>query len=398
MPGEDKEKISLDFGIEEIMQSAGDKEVFTALYGDDDGITPNDKKDKSSTTDKTTTKPVAQKQQATPKKETEDQVDVEEVVLGTTSEEDDDTTEGGDEGKDKNAGDKSVMASLAEDFMGMGIFQKVEGEDVNPNLTPEEFLELYQKNNTRVINDTLENFLSRYGDDYKEMFDAVFVKGVDPKTYLGHFSKLSDIANLDMKIEANQVKVYTEYLRKQGFAEDKIEARVQKAKVNGDLEEDSTDFQKVLAEQEAKDLQSVTDNQEQKKLGEKRQKQVFAQNANKVLVDKVQEKEFDGIPVSDQIARRAMQFLTAENWKLPTGEDITEFDKFMLELRRPENHALKVKVALLAMNNFDLTKVKIKEKNENTSTAFAWATKGKATPVKTGQKAQTLQKETEPFI
>lgn len=407
MPGEDKEKVAfdLDFGIEDNTLGAGDKEALSAFLGSSnanpDDVSANDNKTNSSTTNKTTTlKPVIQKQQqkvVNKEEGKEDQVDVEETILGGGNEEEkeEENTENQEEGK--NEGGKTTMAALAEEFVGLGLFHKEEGEEIDPNLSPEEFLKIYQANKNRDINDTIENFLSRYGDDYKEMFDAVFVKGVDPKSYLNLYTKLSDIANLDMAVEANQVKVYSEYLRRQGFPEDKIEARVQKAKVNGDLEEDSTDFQKILVDQDSKELETQKEIKEKKTLEDKRQKQVFAQNVNKVLVEKLKEKEFDGIPLSEQIARSTVEYLTSEKWKLGNGETLTDFDKFILELKRPENHSLKVKLALLAQNNFDLSKVKIKEKNDSTSKAFEWATKGKSTNTnKNGQKVQI--KETEPFI
>lgn len=402
MPGEEKEKIpfNLDFGIEDTI-GAGDQEVLGAFLGSSnpDDVTPNDKS-KSSTVDKTTTKPPIQKSVSKDgkdgeKKEEEEVINVGETVLGNENEEGNDSQEEGEEG---NKDQKTTMAALAEEFVGLGLFQKEEGVEIDPNLSPEDFLKLYQANKNRDINDTIENFLSRYGDDYRDMFDAVFVKGVDPKTYLNLYSKLSDVANLDMTIEGNQVKVYSEYLRKQGFPEDKIEARVQKAKVNGDLEEDSTDFQKMLIDQDAKELETQKEVKEKKTLEEKRQKQVFAQNVNKVLVEKLKEKEFDGIPLSEQIARSTMEYLTSEKWKLSNGETLTDFDKFILELKRPENHSLKVKLALLAQNNFDLSKVKIKEKNDSTTKAFEWATKGKNTSTKNTQKVQNSLKETEPFI
>ena len=42
-----------------------------------------------------------------------------------------------------------------------------------------------------------------------------------------------------------------------------------------------------------------------------------------------------------------MDYLTTKKFKLPSGELLTEFDKEILELKKPTNHANKVKLAML---------------------------------------------------
>ena len=73
----------------------------------------------------------------------------------------------------------------------------------------------------------------------------------------------------------------------------------------------------------------------------------YIQNVQSVLQDKVKSKEFDGIPLNPKLASELQDFLLVEKYKTPSGETLTDFDKTILELKRPENHALKVKVGLL---------------------------------------------------
>jgi len=47
------------------------------------------------------------------------------------------------------------------------------------------------------------------------------------------------------------------------------------------------------------------------------------------------------------LASEIQDFLITEKYKTPSGETLTDFDKTILDLKRPENHTLKVKVALL---------------------------------------------------
>ena len=75
--------------------------------------------------------------------------------------------------------------------------------------------------------------------------------------------------------------------------------------------------------------------------------------------EKLKTKEFDGIPLSPKTASELQDFLLVDKYKTVSGETLTDFDKAILELKRPENHEQKVKVALL---------LKILEKDPTLST------------------------------
>jgi hypothetical protein len=102
---------------------------------------------------------------------------------------------------------------------------------------------------------------------------------------------------------------------------------------------------------------------EQKAEQELQQKQAvknqYIQNVQGVLQDKLKSKEFDGIPINPKLANELQDFLLVDKYKTASGETLTDFDKTILELKRPENHATKVKVALL---------LKILEKDPTLST------------------------------
>lgn len=70
-------------------------------------------------------------------------------------------------------------------------------------------------------------------------------------------------------------------------------------------------------------------------------------NVQNVLQAKLKTKEFDGIPINPKLAGDLQDFLITEKYQTPSGEKLTEFDKQILELKRPENHEMKVKVGLL---------------------------------------------------
>jgi hypothetical protein len=66
-----------------------------------------------------------------------------------------------------------------------------------------------------------------------------------------------------------------------------------------------------------------------------------------VLQNKLKTKDFDGIPINPKLAGELQDFLITERYKTPSGETLTEFDRAILDLKRPENHEKKVKLGLL---------------------------------------------------
>jgi len=122
--------------------------------------------------------------------------------------------------------------------------------------------------------------------------------------------------------------------------------------------------------------------------GEKQKDIQYKNSLVKILSEKIQAKEFDGIPVSEQTAQKAFDFLYNKKWQGKDGKKFTDFDKFVLELNKPENHALKIKAGLLFQNNLDLSKVQKKAVSKESSELFSefatkktkQATKQKAAP------------------
>lgn len=56
--------------------------------------------------------------------------------------------------------------------------------------------------------------------------------------------------------------------------------------------------------------------------------------------------------------KKVFDYLYTKKWKTPSGELLTDWDKFVLETKNPENIAKRVKMALLALNDFDFSSIK----------------------------------------
>jgi hypothetical protein len=226
----------------------------------------------------------------------------------------------------------SQFTALSRDLFKLGVFSKdEEEEDVNID-TPEAFLERFQNEKKKGAIEMVNSFIGQFGEDYQQAFDAIFVKGVNPKEYFGTYNNVVSFAEMDLSQENNQVAVIKQALADQGFEPEDVNTEVERQ-------------MEQKAEQELQQKQAV--------------KSQYINNVQQVLQEKLKSKEFDGIPINPKLASELQDFLLVDKYKTASGETLTDFDRTILELKRPENHATKVKVALL---------LKILEKDPTLST------------------------------
>ena len=253
-------------------------------------------------------------------------------------------TEDADE-EDSNEG--TQFTALANDLYKLGVFTNDDDEDQEPVNTAEEFLERFNVEKKKGASEMVQNFISQFGEDYQEAFDAIFVKGVNPKEYFGTYNQIVNFAEMDLNDENNQMKIMKQALSDQGFDPEDVDTEIERLQNYGDLESVATKHHKVLVKKEAAKLQQL----EQKSEAELKQKAAirnqYIDNVQTILQEKVKSKEFDGIPINPKLATELQDFLLVDKWKTPTGETLTDFDRAILDMKRPENHAMKVKLGLL---------------------------------------------------
>ena len=264
-----------------------------------------------------------------------------------------------DSQEESDSPDGNQFSALANDLFKLGVFTKDEDEDDVAISTPEEFLERFQTEKKKGASEIVENFIGQFGEDYQKAFEAIFVKGADPKEYFSTYNNVVSFAEMDLSSTDNQIKVVRQTLTDQGFDEEDIDTEVERLQNYGDLENVATKYHKVLVKKEAQKLQKI----EEQAAVQLQQKQAirnqYINNVQNILQEKLKTKEFDGIPLSPKTASELQDFLLVDKYKTVSGETLTDFDKAILELKRPENHEQKVKVALL---------LKILEKDPTLST------------------------------
>ena len=254
---------------------------------------------------------------------------------------------------------ESPFVSLSKDLFKLGVFTQDDDEEDAVIETPEQFLEKFNSEKKKGAIEIVDNFIGQFGEDYQKAFDAIFVKGVSPKDYFGVYNNVVNFAELDLSNEDNQVRVIKQALTDQGFDDEDVTTEVERLRNYGDLETVASKHHKVLVKKEAVKLQQMEQQAEQQLQQKAMIRNQYIQNVQSVLQDKLKTKEFDGIPLNPKLASELQDFLLVDKYKTPSGETLTDFDKTILELKRPENHAMKVKLGLL---------LKILEKDPTLST------------------------------
>lgn len=283
------------------------------------------------------------------------------------------TNDAGAEGGD------DTFTTLGRDLLRLGVFQKNSEDENEENLSfksGEEFLERFNLEKKKGAVNILENFLSQFGEDYKKMFDAVFVNGVKPEEYLNSFTKIESIKSIDLTDESNQERVVRAYYKGLKWDDQKIENRLTKLKDYGDLEEEAKTYHQVLLDKETEAAAAKEQAEVAKKTEEKNKELATKKSYQRILAEKFKEKEFDGLPLATQKdVEDALEYLSEKKYKLASGELLSEFDKDLLELNRPENHELKVKLGLLLKKKLDLTTIKKTAVSKKSDELFTLSTK-----------------------
>jgi hypothetical protein len=355
----------LDLGSTEEFSMDSPSEIEDFLNGDTSKIEKIDPKKEE------------KKQTPVKKKEEEKQEDEEDVdILDALSEEDEDPEkpekkEEKKETEESSDDDSNEFEVMSRQLYEMGIFVQGEDED-EPILatSSEEFANLFQQNAQKAAFRNLDNFLRSRGDDRMDLFEAIFVNGVDPKEYLPAYNRVQDFENLDITVEENQEKVFREYYKRAGLSDSLVEKKLQKAKDYGDLEEEVQDLHPKLVDQDKEELERQKLQKQQEEQTKKQNDLVYRQSVQKTLVDAIKTKELSGIPVTEAKAREVADYLLTPKYRLPNGETISEFDKYFLESKKPENINDRVLFALLKLNKFDFSKIEKKAITKETNELF----------------------------
>ena len=126
------------------------------------------------------------------------------------------------------------------------MFTNEEDGEEEPITSPEQFLERFQEEKKKGAIEVVNNFIGQFGEDYQQAFDAIFVKGVDPKDYFGTYNAIQSFTDLDLSDEGNQIAVIKQTLSDQDYDPEDITTEIERLKNYGDLESVAAKHHKVL--------------------------------------------------------------------------------------------------------------------------------------------------------
>jgi hypothetical protein len=284
--------------------------------------------------------------------------------------EDEEKTEEEDEEKEEGEAAKLDFNALVNDLFEIGVLTKDDQDNGKEFTSGEQLAERFAREGQKKAVAWLDGFLSQHGDDRKELFDAIFMSGVDPKEYLPVYNNVVELGELDLSVEDNQKKVYREFYKRVGLDEATVERKLQKAIDYGDLADESEALHQQIITQDNQKRTEMEQKAATEAAERKRQDEEYKKSIVSILNTKLQEKEFDGLPVNEKDVREAFDFLYTKKYKAPNGDLLTEFDKFILDTKRPENHAKRVLIALLAKNNFDFSRIQKKAVSKQSGEIF----------------------------
>jgi len=278
--------------------------------------------------------------------------------------------------KEEDTSDNSFEV-YSDALYEMGIFKPYLDDDGNEvkvaASSEEEFKQMWQEQFQNSVYEFAEKVFNSRGPEVRAIFDALYNSGVDPREYIPVAKNIQDFSNIstdDLQNEGVAEKVVRESFKRLGFTEDTINKKIDRLKTNSQLEEEAEDALPVIVEQDKQKLVEIEQKAKQKEAEQKSADQFYKNSIVKILNEKIKTKDFDGIPVTDKTANKAFDFLYTKKWKSNDGKQLTDFDKFIADLNRPENYLTKVKAGLLFMNNLDLSKIQQKALSTETNSLF----------------------------
>lgn len=260
--------------------------------------------------------------------------------------------------------------TFSKELYKLNVLSADEDEEPVFAKTGQDLLDLLNKEKQKGGIQWVENFLEQHGEDRRELFDAIFIKGVDPKEYLPVYNQAQSLENLNLEEEKNQEKVVREFYKRAGIADEKIDAKIQRLKDIAELQSEAEDFHPQLVSQDKQKAEEIAEAAEQQNKNKLAIETLYRDSLINVIKEKGKGKDIDGLPISGKVTQEAFDFLVTKKWKLPDGSLLTDFDKFILETKKPENVEKRLKIALLEKIGWDFSKIQVKAISNKSTQLF----------------------------
>ncbi len=400
MPDNSLQVPTFDLGIEnsEVLGNLRDAEAFLS-----ETVTPNANPDdlkkvedeeeevkKKAPEKKIIEKPKEKEEEEEPKKSAQELV---EEIFGESKEEEDEEEEEAPKKKEKETKEEeenedNQFESFSKELYKLNVLTSDEDEEPIFAKSGQELLSLLNNEKQKGGIQWIENFLSQHGEDRRELFDAIFIKGADPKEYLPVYNEAQALENIDLTQERNQEKVVREFYRRAKVSEEKIDTKIQRLKDIAELQSEAEDFHPQLLEQDKQKAADVAEAAEELNRNKLAIEELYKESLVKLIQEKSKNKDIDGLPISSKTAQEAYDFLITKKWKTVDGSLLTDFDKFILETKKPENIEKRLKIALLEKVGWDFSKIQTKAISNKSGELFNSLVQKDKTKTQTQKKSE----------
>lgn len=287
------------------------------------------------------------------------------------SKEEESQTEQPEEGEPEED-DSNEYGEYANVLSQLGVLNLQEGEVID---SEEALREKILTSTHERANQMVSDYMGRFGEEQRdaalEAFDAIFNKGIHPRDWFTADAQEADLESADLDDVETQKSIFRDYMRMIGHKDDYIERKLDKHLAMEDLDEEIPVMHEKLLEVNRNRKQQLIQEHEYKMQQQAAYQQQYTQTINDRIAQAAKEGSFMGLPIGDKKAEKVRDYLTVPRYRLPDGTPITEYDRFILEMKNPESWDKRIQLAILAIDDFKTSAIEKKAVTKETNSLFA---------------------------
>lgn len=266
--------------------------------------------------------------------------------------------------KVSKAADENEFAVYASALNKLGIIQD-EFMPEDGDIDEDKLSDAVEKSYTALAKSKINEILSNFGDDYKQAFIDIYVKGADPKEYWKTFAEQQEIAEYDPTQQNDAEAIVRHYLklRDETLTEEELAEEIANLKDTDKLETAAKKYQPKLDSYYTRKREAeAARKQEERELEEERREQRLSE-IEEALESAIEKGDIDNIPFSKKEKDKLFDFITDDSQYTYAGKPVTPLFAKLMEVQ--SNPSKLLVLAKLLMNDMKLdnsTAVKIASK------------------------------------
>jgi len=270
-----------------------------------------------------------------------------------------------------------IFSQLGEGLSKLGVIPEPSDKE-NFVWTQESFIEQLEIAKQTGAEELLKDLVSEI-DNGSELFQALFIDKVPVTNFAQYTKAIIEYDNIDVStpsdnLEKNQRRVVRDYLMSIGHEETEIDDQIEYLADTQKLGATAEKYKAKLIENTTKIRENEIAKAKTLERNRILEKERFLNDMAEEVRAAIKVKEIDGFPVSENEAKELFRYATTPVYKMSgTNQELTEFDKSILEIRKNPKQFLKL--AKLVKNGLDIKEAVKKESSRNTDQIFKYVKK-----------------------